>query len=158
MRSRIDYILSGCLILLMAVMVLNVLWQVASRYLLNSPSAFTDELAGFLMIWVGLLGASYATGKGLHLAIDILHESVAPAVQRRLDMVINLLIVVFALSILVIGGFRLVYLTLYLEQTSANLEVPLGYVYLAIPLSGLLMTYYSLDNLIKPNTPSHVSK
>lgn len=158
MRQKIDYILSSLLILLMGVMVLNVLWQVASRYLLNSPSSFTDELAGFLMIWVGLLGAAYATGKGLHLAIDILHESVNLPTRRKLDIVINFLIILFAISVLLIGGGRLVYLTLYLEQSSANLEVPLGYIYLAIPISGLLISYYALHNILSPNTTAYVGE
>ncbi len=146
MRKTIDNILGHLLVFLMAVMVLNVIWQVASRYLLNSPSGFTDELAGFLMIWVGLLGAAYASGKGLHLAIDIIRESkyVNPG---KLDVLIHILIIIFALGVLVIGGSRLVYLTLDLEQFSANLKLPIGYVYLALPLSGLLITYYALSNL-----------
>lgn len=156
MRQKIDFILSRLLIFLMGIMVLNVLWQVASRYLFNSPSSFTDELAGFLMIWVGLLGAAYASGKGLHLAIDILHESVAPTTKRRLDIFINLLIILFAISILVIGGGRLVYLTLALEQSSANLEVPLGYIYLAIPISGLLMAYYALESILTSKPTDYV--
>ena len=58
-RKIIDKMLESLLIILMAVLVIDVLWQVASRYLLTSPSSITDELAGFLLIWVGLLGAAY---------------------------------------------------------------------------------------------------
>jgi len=147
-RKVIDHILSRLLIVLMAVMVINVLWQVASRYLFNDPSGFTDELAGFLMIWISLLGAAYASGQGLHLAIDILRESSRVNVQS-LDRFIHILIAIFAVGVLVIGGSRLVYLTLYLEQFSANLKIPVGYVYLALPLSGVLITYYSLHNLFR---------
>ena len=147
MRKHIDNILAHLLVILMAAMVINVIWQVASRYLFNSPSGFTDELAGFLMIWVGLLGAAYASGKGLHLAIDIIRESkqINPVV---LDRTIHILIIIFAVAVLVIGGSRLVYLTLDLEQFSANLKIPVGYIYLALPLSGLLITYYAISNLL----------
>ena len=62
LRNKIDKILYVFLAIIMAILVLDVLWQVASRYLFNSPSSFTDELAGFLLIWVGLLGAAYGTG------------------------------------------------------------------------------------------------
>lgn len=148
MRSIVDRIVSKVLIILMAIMVLNVLWQVASRYVMKTPSGFTDELAGFMMIWVGLLGAAYATGKGLHLAIDIVHEMISDQAKRSLFYLINILILLFAVSVLVIGGSRLVYLTIYLEQLSANLEVPLGYVYLVLPLSGILITFYSIDNML----------
>ena len=64
--------LEALLVFLMSVLVIDVLWQVAARYLLSNPSSFTDELAGFLLIWVGLLGAAYVAGRKEHLAIDIL--------------------------------------------------------------------------------------
>jgi len=125
-------------------MVVNVLWQVASRYLLGSPSLFTDELANFLLIWVGLFGAAYAAGQKAHLAIDILPNKLTGHKKHILNLIISILSIFFALTVMVIGGARLVWLTLSLEQLSATLRVPLGYVYLAIPLSGLLIIYYTI--------------
>ena len=75
--------------ILMSVLVVDVLWQVISRYLLSSPSSFTDELAGFLLIWVGVLGAAYVAGRKEHLAIDILVQRSPPARQRRLHILIH---------------------------------------------------------------------
>lgn len=150
MKVRIDKWLSYILIFLMGIMVINVLWQVASRYLIGSPSVFTDELAGFLLIWVGLLGSGYAAGQGLHLAIDILPQSLNGKRKIMLNKVINAFVALFALLVMVIGGGRLVYLTLELEQLSSSLQLPLGYVYAVLPLSGLLILYYSLYNIITP--------
>ena len=62
-RNTIDLILARTLVFLMALMVINVLWQVASRFILGSPSSFTDELARYLMIWIGILGAAYVGQK-----------------------------------------------------------------------------------------------
>ena len=61
MRKIIDKGLELSLIFLMAFLVVDVLWQVLSRYILVSPSSVTDELAGYLLIWVGLLGAAYVS-------------------------------------------------------------------------------------------------
>ena len=72
LKSTVDKSLSAILVVLMSALVIDVLWQVFSRYVLNDPSSFTEELARFLLIWVGLLGASYAAGKRMHLAVDIL--------------------------------------------------------------------------------------
>ncbi len=58
LRVKIDKLLATFLVIIMTAMVLNVLWQVASRFILGSPSSFTDELARYLMIWVGILGAA----------------------------------------------------------------------------------------------------
>ena len=63
-RAQIDSILEKTLVIIMSLMVINVLWQVFSRYILANPSSFTDELARYLMIWVGVLGAAYVAGKG----------------------------------------------------------------------------------------------
>ena len=67
----------------MAAITLNVLWQVASRFIFQEPSAFTDELARFLMIWVGILGAAYVGGKNLHVKIDVFVKKKAKAHKRR---------------------------------------------------------------------------
>ena len=149
-RHRIDKILESLLVALMGFMVLNVLWQVASRYLLNDPSSFTDELARYLLIWIGFLGAAYGTGKNIHLAIDILPAKINNPGHRKFhNQLVHGLIALFALLVMVVGGLRLVYITLILDQRSSALDIPLGLVYLAIPLSGLLILFYSLSDSIK---------
>jgi TRAP-type C4-dicarboxylate transport system permease small subunit len=147
MRNNVDKFLGLFLALLMSLMVVNVLWQVISRYILGSPSVFTDELATFMLIWVGLLGAAYATGHKRHLAIDILPNQLEGDKNKLLGTVISVFVIVFAGAVMVIGGLRLVFLTLSLEQLSATLRVPLGYIYFALPLSGILIIYYTLSNL-----------
>lgn len=149
LRKKVDKILFWVLVGLMAFMVLNVLWQVASRYIVRSPSSFTDELARYLLIWVGLLGASYVTGQKMHLAIDILPQKLEGKKERNLNIFINIVVGLFALFAMVWGGINLVYITLKLNQTSASLGLPLGYVYSVIPLSGLLIIYYSIANLFE---------
>ena len=147
MRKNVDKILSMVLVALMSIMVLNVLWQVASRYVLSAPSLFTDELANFLLIWVGLLGAAYAAGQKAHLSIDILPSQLTGEKKKKLNLIIGILTILFALTVMVIGGSRLVYLTWSLEQLSATLRVPLGYIYLVIPISGILIIYYAIADL-----------
>jgi TRAP-type C4-dicarboxylate transport system permease small subunit len=142
-KERVDLVLGWLLSGLMGFAVLNVLWQVFTRYVLQSPSAYTDELSRYLLIWVGLLGASYAAGARMHLAIDLLPNRLSGRAQHALALVIDLLVFIFAFLVMLFGGFRLVALTLMLEQTSAALRIPLGYVYLALPLSGALIMFYA---------------
>lgn len=147
MRKLVDKCLERLLMGLMALLVVDVLWQVLSRYVLASPSSFTDELAGFLLIWVGLLGAAYVTGQEGHLAIDLLVHKVDAAWQRRLRALSLLVIALFAVAVMIVGGSWLVYTRFYLGVTSASLQVNMGYVYLVLPLSGLLTAYYAIDSL-----------
>jgi TRAP-type C4-dicarboxylate transport system permease small subunit len=147
-QNTINKVLEVFLVILMSVLVLDVLWQVFSRYLLSSPSSFTDELAGFLLIWVGVLGAAYVAGRQEHLAIDILIQRSSPARQRRLRMVIHALILLFALGVMVIGGANLVYSRFVLNVKSAALQLPLGYVYSVLPISGAVIVYYEILYMI----------
>jgi len=148
-RRIVDALLEWILIVLMAANVFNVLWQVFTRFILKSPSPFTEELARFLLIWVGLLGASYAAGKKMHLAIDVLVNRLGVRHRRLADGVIQLCIFSFGLLVLVIGGIRLVAITLTLDQISAALRIKLGYVYLVLPISGILLMLYSILFLIE---------
>ncbi len=149
MRKKVDDILGKILVVIMSVMVINVLWQVATRYLVGTPSSFTDELARYLMIWLGLLGAAYVSGKNMHVAIDILPSKASLPVQRRIKIFVSIVLIIFALAALVIGGLRLVYISYILGQKSPALQIPLALVYLVIPISGLLIIYYKILDLLK---------
>ena len=148
-RKKIDQLAGGSLVIIMSAMVINVLWQVITRFL-GIPSSFTDELARYLMIWLGVLGAAYASGKKLHVAIDLISQRVSKKRLLIVKKTVNLLIIAFCFFALVIGGIRLVVLTLQLGQTSPALQIPLGWVYVIIPISGLLVIYYKLYELKNP--------
>ena len=148
-HDRLNKVLEIFLVFIMSFLVLDVLWQVTSRYVLSAPSPFTDEIAGFLLIWVGLLGAAYVAGRNEHLAIDILLQKTRESRKRNLELTIFICILIFALTVMVIGGIWLVYTRFLLDVRSAGLQLPLGYVYLVLPISGLLMSYYSIYHINK---------
>lgn len=143
-KALVDRVLGTLLVGLMGAAVLNVLWQVFSRYVLGAPSSFTQEIARFLLIWVGVLGAGYGVGQHDHLALEILPERLEGRAQAGLRICIQGCILAFAVGALIVGGGRLVYVQLALGQTSASLDIPIGYVYLVLPLSGLVMGFYTL--------------
>lgn len=150
-QKKLNRVLEVFLVILMSTLVLDVLWQVFSRYLLSSPSSFTDELAGFLLIWVGVLGAAYVDGKKEHLAIDILIQKSPLARQKKLQYLIHSLVFLFAFSVMVIGGIILMYTRFVLEVKSAALQLPLGYVYIVLPISGLIIMFYELLHILELN-------
>lgn len=149
-KATLDMILERILVVIMAVMVINVLWQVGSRYLLQSPSSFTDELARYLLIWLSMLGASYVTGKRMHLSIDLLAQRSSLERRKKLNTLIYSVVAIFAFLIMVVGGSRLVYVVSSLGQTSPALEVPLSIVYIVLPIGGLIIIYYSIINILHP--------
>jgi TRAP-type C4-dicarboxylate transport system permease small subunit len=147
LENRIERGLAWLLVLLMVAMVADVTWQVLSRFVFRAPSSFTEELAGFLLIWIGLLGAAYALRTRAHLGIDLLTARLSGAAKRGAAIVAHTLVALFALTTMVIGGLRLVQLAFQLEQISSAMGLRMGYVYLAIPLAGLLMMVFSLGSI-----------
>lgn len=144
MKQQVDRILGYILVTLMAAMTLDVLWGVLTRYIMGSQASWSEELARFLLIWIGILGAAYASGQKMHLAIDLLSTSVSPKNQKLLNRVTGTLVILFALLVLVIGGSRLIYITLRLGQLSPALRLPMSLVYAVVPISGLLVIFYKI--------------
>lgn len=152
MKNTVDKLLGWVLVILMTAMTLDVLWGVVTRYVAGRQAPWSEELARYLLIWIGLLGSAYAAGQNMHLSIDLLPNKLKPRDQRRLNLFIQGLIALFALTVMVIGGFRLMYVTQVLRQLSPALRIPISWVYAVIPLSGLLTlwyTYYFAKNLTK---------
>lgn len=142
LKQGLDQFLRGSIALLMGIMVVNVTWQVFSRYVLGDPSSFTDELARYSMIWLGLLGAAYVSGKNGHLAIDILTAKVRGKSLKYLQLFIHGLVIFFGISVLIWGGGNLVFISHLLQQKSATLQVPLSWIYGVVPISGVLVVFY----------------
>lgn len=153
-RRSMDRVLEPILLLIVVLLVVTVLWQVTSRYILASPSTFTSEVARILLIWLTLLGAAWVVGQRAHLAVDLLIDKLSPAKAMLLQGFIHFIIGAFAVAVLVVGGSNLVYTTLYLGQMTTVLQIPMGYVYVALPLSGVLMLIYSMCDVLLLNQSS----
>jgi TRAP-type C4-dicarboxylate transport system permease small subunit len=143
-RTQVDTFIGKILVLILGVMVINVLWQVFSRYFTANPSSFTDELARYLMMWLGILGAAYVAGRNEHVAIDFFAKKSSLKIQKWIKGFISFSIIAFATFGFLIGGGRLVYITLKLQQYSPSLQIPLALVYAIVPLSGLLIIFYKI--------------
>jgi len=150
MRRLIDFsdrMLRWLLIVVASALVLCVTWQVFSRYVLPAPSTVTEELGRFLLMWFALLAAAYVLGQRRHLAIDLFaHLAPGPA-KRFLSVVLTLIIAAFVILTMIAGGWLLSASTLSSGQVTPTLRMPMGYVYLVVPISGVLMLLYCMDIL-----------
>ncbi len=152
-KKFVDKILSTAIIIISSILVLCVIWQVISRYLLNSPSVHTDEIARFMFMWVGLIGAAYASSLKRHLAIDLLTQKLSGVRKTTSEVVIILATITFVCIVMIYGGASLVSKTLASGQISPSLRIPMGYVYAAIPVSGIAILFYSVVDLISKFNP-----
>jgi len=145
MKDRLVTALERLLIVLVAGLVLDVLWQVASRFVLRSPSSWTDELATLLIIWVAMLGASVAFIRNHHLGVDYFVAKLPTRARLVSEIAVQALVGVFAAVVLIVGGIKLVALTLLTEQVSPALGIKMGHVYLSLPISGVVIFFVAIE-------------
>lgn len=145
LKNGLDRILLAVTMLMLAVMVADVSWQVIARYAMDEPSTFTDELARFLMVWVALLGGAYLFGRHGHLSVTLLRDRLPAPVQKILIVATEVLIIAFAAVVMIYGSQRLIGRTL--AQPSPALGIPMGWVYSILPLSAGCIIFYSILNL-----------
>ena len=148
-KKVLDSALEWLVMVVVGVLVLDVLWQVFTRKVLNNPSKWTEELAIFLLIWVSLLGAAVALNKGAHLGIDYFTNKLEIRKRVITEIFVFAVVALFALYVMVIGGYDLVATTLRMDQRSPVWGIPMGYVYLAVPISGVFMTFYAVIGLVE---------
>lgn len=148
----LNKIIETLLVVIFGLLVIDVVWQVVSRYVVGQSSSFTEEFARFSLIWLTVLGAAYINGsKEGHLSMDFLLSKLPAEKKAKRQKVIQILMAFFALIIMVIGGGNLVYITLTLGQVSSALQVPLGFVYTIVPVSGIIIIFFSMYNIRKLN-------
>ncbi|MCB0276348.1 MAG: TRAP transporter small permease [Calditrichaeota bacterium] len=141
-KHVLDKLLETVTAAVMGLLLLDVVWQVITRFVLRDPSNWTEELATFLLIWVGLLGAAVALNRRAHLGIDFFVLKFRGVKLLLTELLIAICIIGFAVSVLLVGGIQLVTLTFKLGQTAPATGIALGYVYLAVPISGFFITMY----------------
>lgn len=136
-------------IALFAVLVVDVLWGVVSRYMPGiRPSAWTEELAVYLLVWVSLLGGAITYRGHGHLGVDYLVSKFDPTARLVAAVVVELCVLGFALVALCWGGWRLVADTLGANQLTPVLQWKTGYFYSVVPLSGLFFIAFSVEHLL----------
>ena len=148
-RRCLDNVLSSIVILSMLWLVLVVLWQVVSRFILKTPSTMTDEAACFLMICIALLGGAYTVGQCKHLAIDLLTDKLSGRFRFYAGLFYHLVVGGFALVVMMAGGFWLSEHVFSMGQVSPATGIPAGYFYWVLPLAGLFIVLYSGLSLIE---------
>lgn len=142
--QSINKLLKILLVVIFSILVIDVFWQVFARYSIGKPNAFTEELARYLLIWLAILGTAYVRSYKGQMAIDYLYNKLSPKKQHNLSFFIEFSIILFALIVMVVGGINLIYISLKLGQISPALNIPIGYVYSVVPISGFLIIFYSI--------------
>lgn len=140
--TQILNVLAGASFLVMVVLTC---WQVLTRYVLNNPSSWSEELVSYMFAWMSLLGASLVTAERGHMNIPIMVEKCNPALQKLLLCLAEVIGFLFSAVILAYGGFQIA--NLAMGQMTSSLGVPIGVFYVVLPLCGILNMVYTVLNI-----------
>jgi TRAP-type C4-dicarboxylate transport system permease small subunit len=128
-----------CIVLLFS-LVISVFFEVVIRYVVHAPTAWTEEVAQFTLVWFGLLAAAVGARRGMHFAIryGVMHLNQPTRLVMR--QVCNLLVIVL-LAILIKQSFA--YLDVVSNQramgTNINMRIP--YAGIPVGLSAIMVMY-----------------
>lgn len=120
--------------------------QVIARYVFNQALYWTEELGRHMMIWMVFLGSVLCLRNGFHLSITLLSQQLKPQGRVVLQIVVSV-ILGFFFYLMIVHGWTLVQKTMV--QRSSAIHYPMGYVYAALPVSGLLMFVVNFEMIIK---------
>jgi|SRR5690625_4407035 len=141
-----DRTLEVLLSTLLLSMVFVSVWQIFTRHVLSNPASFTTEFVRFGLLWLSLLAAAYCFGKKAHLSIVFVKNKFRGKALLAIEIFTELTIIFFAIAVLIYGGIQGVIMGM--GETSPTLYIPIGYIYMIFPLSGVFILFYSIINLM----------
>lgn len=124
------------LVVMGVAMAVTILLQVLFRFSIKIPFPWSEELARYLMVWIGMMGASIAMQEGRHVGVDILVDRLHGRGQS-LVRGMALVGILWFLGLMVREGIQL--LLQIAEQRSPAMDIPMVFAYGAIPLGAFFM-------------------
>jgi TRAP-type transport system small permease protein len=129
----------------MLVVVGMVFGQVFMRYVMGSFIPWAEELSRYAFVWLVFLGSATAFYVRSHLSINILSEMISDRARTVLDLVLCLLVLIF-IAFFVYYSYHLTLRTM--TQTSPSLRIPMGYVYMSMPIAGVLIAFHGVGDAV----------
>jgi TRAP-type C4-dicarboxylate transport system permease small subunit len=144
-NRALGWIEMAALAVLTLAMFLVVFSQVVFRYVLNSPSPWTEELARYLFIWISLLGAAFGVMTRSHFGFDLVVKRMPASLQRKEHVFVGLCMGILVF-VLIYFGVKMLGIVSF--QITPALQIPMRYIYLSLPVSGCLMAFHLLCQLL----------
>lgn len=145
--KALNKILEYILAILVVVMVGGCIWQIFTRFVLQNPSDWTEELVRYALIWMTMIGVPYAYGKQQHIAVTFITSTFTKKGTLKDKIFIEILVLFLSVFVMVAGGIMVSMNAA--GQVSPALGLPMQFYYLGIPICGVLMVIYAVDRLIK---------
>ncbi len=146
-KNILDKIIMGICIALFVFMLIVGSYQIISRYLLKDPSVVSEELVTYSFTWMAMFSAAYVFGKREHMSMVFFVERLSKKLQLNISILSEVVILLFAFFVLICGGKTIT--TLTLTQITPALRVSMGYIYSVLPICGVVISLYSIFNILE---------
>ena len=134
----------------MALLVLDVLLGVVSRYVVGKQVSWTEELACLLLVWSSFFGIALAFNSRSHLGIDLIVNMMADAPRKTASTIAHLVTLAFTVTAFLYGGCFLLHKAAFVTRNvMPALQIPDAVMYLPIPVSGLFILYFEICNYVE---------
>lgn len=144
-KGVVDKIMEILIVVILVAMSLIVLWQVFTRFILNDPSTWSEELAKYLMIWLAFLAGAMGIKTGSHLGLTLISGSVANPVVKKTIWVISYILCLITGVIILVYGYK--FMLVGKLKTASSMNFTMTIVYAIIPLSGAMMIANSIEKI-----------
>ncbi|GAA0808411.1 TRAP transporter small permease [Clostridium sp. AF19-22AC] len=143
----LNKILEYVLAILVVVMVAGCIWQIVTRFILQNPSDWTEELVRYALIWMTMVGVPYAYGKQQHIAVTFITDTFTKKGTLKDKIFIEILVLFLSVFVMTAGGIMVSMNAA--GQVSPALGIPMQFYYIGVPVCGVLMVVYAAERLIR---------
>ncbi len=156
LEKALDVAMSAITSAVMLVLLIFGTWQIFTRWILNDPSTFTEELLRYLLIWAGMIGAAYCFFHDKHVKLTILTARLSGTPLKVLQVVDDIIVLIFVVYVYIYGGVQMV--AANTEQLTAVMRIPMSLIYGCLPASGIFVVLAKILRYLSVMTESGTEK
>jgi TRAP-type C4-dicarboxylate transport system permease small subunit len=132
-----DFLLKAALTILFGSMIILLFGEVVSRYFLNFPIMWSEELGRYLFIWIVYLGSALAFSHKRHINITFVPNYLPMHLQRFLEFFLYLVMMAFLFFVIIYG---VKYAGMNMDRPAyAVRAIRMGWVYICAPIGAICM-------------------
>lgn len=144
LEEKLYKLLLGICFVLMLAMVGIIFGQVIARYAFSNSLTWSEELGRYLFVWMTFLGTALAVRNRSHVALDVLIGKLPPYLQKSV-IAFGYLTMMALAGVMIYAAVNM--MTMGSRQVSAALQIPMRWVYMVLPVSGVMIIFYLAKNL-----------
>lgn len=144
--ARVNGVVNVILFCIMVAMALVLGANIALRYLFDSPITWSNVVSRYAYIYIVLLGTAISYAEGSHAQIDVIHQMVPARIQWLFDLSHFLVMVLFCGLLVYFGSVHA--LDMWAVHSTVVTWLPIGLVYLAVPLSAVVMLVFLVRSIV----------